>query len=331
MKVTQPDYFDRFSCIAGACPDTCCVGWQVIPDEEHIALYESIPGELGEEIRKGIVTKDGEPTFALCEGRCCMLREDGLCKIQYALGEEALSKVCGFYPRYVTELGLLREQGLSISCPVAAGLALDRIDPVSYPTHETGEPLRYFHDIEPETILWVKKCRDEALAILQDRSQSLSSRLCSILSLIDEEEEPAPAVGEEEICTFFRKVYDLYRSLEQLRPQWGELLRSCGEKRPYILKDERLLWEHLMSYYLYKYSLRSAMDDSFETKLRLSLVHIILLRDICGKADGDPIGIVQRFAKEIEHNEDNLERLERAMEDESFSCAGLRAILSCGL
>lgn len=36
MVVTQPDYYDRFSCIAGACPDSCCIGWQVVPDQEHL-------------------------------------------------------------------------------------------------------------------------------------------------------------------------------------------------------------------------------------------------------------------------------------------------------
>ena len=24
MEITRPDYYKEFSCIAGACPDTCC-------------------------------------------------------------------------------------------------------------------------------------------------------------------------------------------------------------------------------------------------------------------------------------------------------------------
>ena len=34
MLVRVPDYFDRFHCLAGACPHSCCVGWEVVVDEE---------------------------------------------------------------------------------------------------------------------------------------------------------------------------------------------------------------------------------------------------------------------------------------------------------
>ena len=30
MKHVQFDYVNSFSCLAGACPDTCCKDWQII-------------------------------------------------------------------------------------------------------------------------------------------------------------------------------------------------------------------------------------------------------------------------------------------------------------
>ncbi len=47
MRVTVPDYFDQFRCLAGDCPHTCCEKWEVVIDEETAALYGSVPGPLG--------------------------------------------------------------------------------------------------------------------------------------------------------------------------------------------------------------------------------------------------------------------------------------------
>ncbi len=324
MQITQPDYYSEFTCIAGACPDTCCVGWQVILDAEHLKYYESLPGEIGDTIRKGITVTDGEASFALCKGRCAMLREDGLCKIQYALGEEALSKVCGFYPRFVTELGLTREQGLSVSCPEVARLVLTRTEPVSYITSQTDEPLRYFHDIEPEVMLSVRRWKQKALELIRDRSRSMEERLLKILEITTEDHTSVTPATDGEKKVFYSRLYELYSSLEQLRPEWGELLRRCSSTQPTLNPCDEICWEQLMSYYIFKYSLRSAMDDDFESKLRRSVLNILLLRDIRRKEDVDIIYLVQLFAKETEHNEENLEAVDQALED--ISCFSAKAI-----
>ena len=38
MEITRPDYYKDFSCIAGACPDTCCAGWQIMIDEKRYTV-----------------------------------------------------------------------------------------------------------------------------------------------------------------------------------------------------------------------------------------------------------------------------------------------------
>ena len=40
MIVRYPDYYEKFACIAGACEDTCCAGWEIDLDEE---TYEASP------------------------------------------------------------------------------------------------------------------------------------------------------------------------------------------------------------------------------------------------------------------------------------------------
>lgn len=327
MNVTKPEYYDQFNCIASQCPDTCCVGWQVILDPEHLEFYKTIPGKLGEMIRSGICVENEEASFALCNGRCAMLRPDGLCKIQYALGKDALSSVCGFYPRFVTELGLIREQGLSISCPEVARMVLTHKEPIAYSTTVTEEPLKFFHDIEPEVMLAVRQGREKAFKIIEDHSISFPQRLLQILDIAEEPETGISATAGE-AQQFYSRVYGVYLGLEILRPEWKELLQRCQQLTKPPELSQSLCWERLMSYFIYKYALRSAMDNNFATVIRRSVLNILLLRDMAAKAMLDPIYLVQLFGKETEHNEENMDELNHAVEnDPLLSTHSLRRIL----
>ncbi len=323
MQIFQPDYYDSFSCIAGDCPDTCCVGWQVILDSEHESYYRSLPGELGDDLRKNLRLCEGETALAMKDGRCCMLRPDGLCRIQYELGHDALSQVCGFYPRFVTELGLTREQGLSISCPEVARMVLSREEPFRIQSYTTEEPLRYFHDIEPEYLLEVRKGRAEGLEAVQDRSRPLGQRLIELLRIgLQSEGECLPCKARPASLTeylSFRKVLlDTYLSLEQLREDWTALLQDCYNHTPLTQLDNRIPWEQLLCYYLFKYSLRSAMDGDFSEKLRLIVLHTLLLQELHSHSP-DLRFLVQLHAKETDHNEENLASLQQALREKNVS------------
>ena len=52
MIVRVPDYFSEFSCIAGDCKDSCCLGWEIDIDEDSYEYYQTLPGEVGERLRK---------------------------------------------------------------------------------------------------------------------------------------------------------------------------------------------------------------------------------------------------------------------------------------
>ena len=52
MIVRGPDYFKEFSCIAGACKDSCCLGWEIDIDEDSYEYYKSLPGEIGDRLRR---------------------------------------------------------------------------------------------------------------------------------------------------------------------------------------------------------------------------------------------------------------------------------------
>ena len=50
MKKYYPSFYDKFSCLCDACPDTCCAKWEIVVDEESLIKYNSIDGEFGEKL-----------------------------------------------------------------------------------------------------------------------------------------------------------------------------------------------------------------------------------------------------------------------------------------
>ena len=111
MEIRKPDFYDSFRCIAGHCPDSCCQMWDVAVDGEKARFYRGLPGELGDRLRHYLQEEDGETYLTLEGTRCPMWREDGLCRIQAELGEEALCKTCRDFPRLRHDYGSFMEVG----------------------------------------------------------------------------------------------------------------------------------------------------------------------------------------------------------------------------
>ena len=70
MKLTKPDYFDTFRCLADSCPDSCCQEWEVQVDEASARRYRALPGPLGDRLRQVLKEEDGETVMAIEQGRC---------------------------------------------------------------------------------------------------------------------------------------------------------------------------------------------------------------------------------------------------------------------
>ena len=48
MQITKPVFYNEFSCIADACPDTCCAGWQIMIDDKSLKKYRQIQGDFSQ-------------------------------------------------------------------------------------------------------------------------------------------------------------------------------------------------------------------------------------------------------------------------------------------
>lgn len=122
MKYYYLDLYDGFSCLAGRCPSTCCAGWKIAIDKEsyeRFARLDNIP--LREDILSHIYQQKGEYRFInRQDGRCSMLDEDGLCRIQRNLDEKSLCYTCRKFPRLTAVVGEDVWMSMAASCPVVA-------------------------------------------------------------------------------------------------------------------------------------------------------------------------------------------------------------------
>ena len=55
MKIVTPHYYKDFKCIAGACTDTSCAGWDVDVDDKSYRYYKTVDGNFGKRLKSVMV------------------------------------------------------------------------------------------------------------------------------------------------------------------------------------------------------------------------------------------------------------------------------------
>ena len=310
MTITKPDYFDRFRCIAGACPDSCCKEWDVQVDETSAALYRSLPGALGDRLREVLKDEDGETVMTIVDGRCPMWRADGLCRIQAELGEAALCKTCREFPRLTHDYGDFVELGLELSCPEAAKFILAQSRPVTVTEAVSGgEDPEY----DEEAMAVLKATRETALDILFDSSRSIPEALA--LTLLygyqaqgqldgDEPQDFQPEATLESVREFVKsgdpqEMLDFFLDLELLTPDWEALLKNPS---PAPWSRHHLA---LAGYLIQRYWLQAVSDYDLYCRVKFILIACLLVKHL----GGDIFRTAQLYSKEIENSIDNVEAL----------------------
>ena len=318
MRVTVPDYYEDFRCLAGKCPHTCCEKWEVVIDEDSAALYQTVSGPLGGKLRSALKRdEDGDLCFPLNGGRCPFLDGENLCEIHKTLGEDATSVTCREHPRFTEDYGPFREVTLSASCPAANALLLGSREPLTFRTFETEEA----GEEGDEWLEYLIPLRRRMLDILTDRCRPLRARLASFLALAlsaqgcldDEHPEAMNDAVEASIppaeAPLFPATLDFLASLEVLDSDWPALLKraAAAEKTP---QPEALL-ERIAVYFAFRYLLKAVNDGDLLSRAELvvfAVVTVERLAAVCGLPEA-----LRRFSAEIEHDDDNLEALLEAL------------------
>lgn len=178
MQFTIPHYYNKFRCVAGECPDTCCAGWAIMIDEHSLKRYRRQKGELGSRLSHSIDWKKG--SFRQYAGRCAFLSEENLCHLHCEAGPRLLCKTCRDYPRHTEEYEGVREISLSLSCPEAAKLILGCEEPVGFLTRETEREESY-PDFDFFLFTKLTDARELILSILQNRKLDCRLRMAMVL------------------------------------------------------------------------------------------------------------------------------------------------------
>ena len=310
MRISKPSYYDRFRCIAASCPDSCCKEWEVEVDEASAARYRSLTGPLGDRLRQVLRQEDGVSRMTIEAGRCPMWRQDGLCRIQAELGEEALCQVCREFPRLRHDYGDFLELGLELSCPEAARLILT----ATAEARITGEiPGGEEPEYDTEAMAVLKATREKALAILNDGQYDVGQSLALLLlygyqaqgELDGEEEHPfRPEEALASVREFvrqadFSEVTGFFRTLELLTENWDERLR--GDADAPLCPECLALGRYLVD----RYWLQAVSDYDLYSRVKFTVISCLLV----SRLGGDFVQTAQLFSKEIENNCDNVEAL----------------------
>ena len=308
MLITRPHYYDSFRCIAGACPDSCCKEWSVQVDEASAAVYRSLPGALGDKLRSVLAEEEGCTVMTIENGRCPMWRDDGLCRIQSELGEDALCQVCRDFPRLRHDFGDFMDLQLELSCPEAARLILTSpmLPPITQELPGGDAP-----EYDPESMAAAKAIRAELLDILADERRSPAQALLEVYR------RGTGMVCQPGTAGDFEGIREFYLSLETLTPQWPRLLEQA---RPRPL-DSRV--RQLARYLLERYFLQEQLEDTLG-KLTFIIASCLMISAL----DGDFVEMAQLYSKEIENSDCNpYDLMDAAYTEEAFSPGNLTALL----
>ena len=298
MKLYVPDYYPQFRCIAGDCKHSCCIGWEIDIDEDTLAQYKQVEGPLGDRLRSNIDFDCDFPHFITgADGRCPFLNSDDLCDLIIGLGEEALCGICHMHPRFRNEFSDRTELGLGLCCEEAARLILTHSEPVRIiPIEDDG-----CEEEADESDLYLYSVRDNALAVMQDRSFSFDER-CEHLSMVFDFDLPDADPA---------KWAQVYLELERLDEGWTHLLESL--QAPFTtdpLTHRDLAWEQLAVYFLYRHLPAALWDGDVESKLGFAVLSVWMLRWLCAaNPDADLADLARMYAAEIEYSDENLELL----------------------
>ena len=315
MKITYPDFYKDFHCIASACSDSCCIGWEVDIDPFTMSIYENAEGEFGKRLRESIAHDECDH-FILKGERCPFLNDKNLCDIYINMGEDNLCDICSDHPRFYEWFGDRTEKGLGLCCEEVCRLLFEKENKLRFITEESDEEDEDV-DIDEELYAELLEERESILNLLQNRDLSIKER---VLKLIPDDKSGAQKEAVE-------AVLDFYISLESIDKNWQKSLRWAREYSEMLPEADmsslsETHYEHFLMYLVYRYFMKAAFDGNTWEKLAMAISGLIALRcaDLAtvlrnGSFDfHDRVINAKGFSKDVEYSGDNLAAFEEASE-----------------
>ncbi len=184
-RVFAPAYLWAFCCDGSACGSRCCGGWRIPVDTAARRRLEALPEPARNEVLARMEqTASGWVMAHGADGNCAFLDDDGLCLLQKRYGESCLADICYSYPRVAYRFGDFTEYSLTMSCPIAARLALLSREPMRFAERQVPAR-RLSSTVRPpmEALRWepsIREIQRRMIAMLQDRSREFPLRLLGL-------------------------------------------------------------------------------------------------------------------------------------------------------
>ena len=312
VQNAYPDYYPLFHCIAGRCRHNCCIGWEIDVDEDSLAAYDRIGGEMGERLRRDIDRSGETPHFILSEQeRCPFLNGKNLCDLILYGGEDMLCQICTDHPRYRSFFSERTEIGVGLCCEEAARLILTKPEKTVLVTTGEGEL------DEEETALLA--LRDHLFILAQNREEPIERRMEQILT----------ACGAHVPDVPLAQWAEFYLSLERMDETWTAILEALREHADELplddfaayMKGRGTEYEQLLVYFLYRH-VPTALDDgdasskaafavlSVRTIFVLGALHLLLHGTFTVE---DQSELCRLYSAEVEYSDDNMDALFNAL------------------
>ncbi len=304
MNRFYPAFYRRFHCIAAACPDSCCQGWDVVIDERTEAFYQAVEGDFGDRLRGTICTDaDGDRVFRLADQKKCPFwGADKLCDIYRTLGEEHLCQTCARFPRISMEYEGFTEYTLALACPEAARLILAEEN--AYADFTLTEAAGC-GDYTAEEMTLLLRARREMAEILQEAAP-LHDRLSRLLDSADSVQEMLTAEQGDDMR--YEAFLTLLTGLDYIDEKNRGMLAACIGFQPDLSVDEAAL-TRLALYWLYRYTLVSVGTLDVRSAVRFAVYSTVAVAALAQKHRMSITKAAQLYSKEIEQSYENMERL----------------------
>lgn len=224
MEIRYPNYYKKFHCIAGDCPDTCCAGWEIPVDADSEKRYraaaksgaiknKNFARKLKKYVRNGRIISD--------DVTCPFLNRDGLWEMYMELGADSLCHTCARHPRHLEDYGNLQEMVLLLSCPEAARLILEENDGGFY-TRNFPERQGNMEGIDEEFLELLLRMRELIWKTAKEETFLLSHRMAYSLALGHDVQRRI----QKEACGEIPEVLERYGrtgAMERFLAQWEQM------------------------------------------------------------------------------------------------------------
>lgn len=238
VKVLSMDWYDKFQCIGGKCPYTCCcTSWKIIVLEKEIEQYENLEHPFQESLLKAIDKENKCMCSQKEQEKCALLTSEGLCQLVIECGEEYLPNTCKIFPRITKQFGDVLERTVGISCPVVAeNLFLQ--SSIDFCFGEIEQKNIKIEDIDYEVYDGLSMARTQLVELLQSYNGLFATgKMYIMLSIMYKLKQ---LINENKLTrNHIEKILDYYQNLEVITVLFkkGEEIAYQYEEKACVLQN----------------------------------------------------------------------------------------------